>query len=215
MATNYQIYDPVRITADNFSAFDTLLARQESGELMPADIADFAKNFKDDAFTRIKGPERLLFKNPDVQGAFVEVMMWTADKANPDDPSKMAMLFLDVVPAGEGKFSFEPRRWLLGAGVQAVIPYQMTCCAGFSAIAAYKQDGRMTPALLENQNYVREIHRDLFRLTAEGGESGLGIDPDGGVLAHWHAHLTRQQGHVCHGHKPLATPARLRAFQPA
>lgn len=204
----YKIYAPIAVTADNFEAFKALLALGQN--VMPTRIAEFAAANGTNAFTEIKGPSLLVIPG-EQKGTYTQVRLFTSDKASPPAPSKMAALFLDVTDLGGGKFSSQPRQWLLGADVQALIPYKMSCCSGLSAIAAYKQGGKLQPALLENAKFVQLGRNDIFGLSKEG-ESGLKVDETGGMLKHWYTHLMRIQ-HNCASQARIAVPPRLLAFR--
>lgn len=180
---------------------------------MPDQLAAFYNDFRNDAFQRVQG-KRQLRKHDSNPDAATETIMWSGNPSNPADPTKLAMLTWDIFPDGtdkEGKrrFAFQPRRWLLGSNVQAVILYEMSCCAGLSAIGTFKQNGKILPALFENQKFVTPDYRDLFKLSAPAGtKSGLEIDHDGGILSHWYDHIT-DRPHDCQTRHALSMPGRL------
>lgn len=208
--SQYTVYAPIALNAGNFQAFTDLLV--EGGNVLPSAVAAFATANSKAAFREIKGTRPLVVTGQN--GAYTQIRLFTSDTANPPAPSKMAALFLDVIPAGDNRFLYQPRQWLLGADAQVVIPYQMTCCSGLSALAAFKQAGQLQPALIENTKFVRAEHRDLFRLTTAGAESGLKIDRTGQELQHWYVHMAGIR-HDCGSHAKIVIPNRLPAFKAA
>lgn len=206
--SQYEVYRPIAITADNFRDFTSLLSSGKG--VMPTEISKFVTANENHAYREIIGPSLLVVPG-DNKGSYVQIRLFTADKSNPPVPSRMAALFMDILPLGDGKFSSQPRQWLLGQDVQAVIPYKMSCCSGLSAIAAYKQGGKLQPALLENAKFVLLSRTDLFSL-AKPGESGLKVDPSGDVLRHWYTHLMRME-HDCGSHARITVPRQLPAFR--
>jgi|GEM_PF-4513163 len=204
---SYKLFTPIALTPGNFESFRALMQLQETGQLMPHHIADFADAHKRDAMIPIKGPQRLIQASRETPGAYTEMLMWRMPSVNERDPSKMTLLFLDIVPDGSD-YAYVPRRWMVGSAVQAVFPYKMSCCPGLSALATYRQGGQIHPALLENAKFVTADYQDLFCLTKPGAQ-GIQVDEHGGLLSHWYDHVAGID-HQCHAHThALTMPEKL------
>lgn len=216
--STYKLYAPIALTAENFSDFVALLRENENETLNPDHIGGFAEKFNECAYVPVPEPKSYVMRNPDIDGAYLQALMWTAKDGAGDDMTKKALLFMDIFPNGKNddgspKFRMEPRQYILGAGAQCVIPYKMSCCPGLSALAVFKQGGEMHPDLLENPKFVKGGNRDLFGLLSDDDNQGIRIDRDGGILDHWYKHVMHLE-HSCHSHAKISIPPRLRRFTP-
>lgn len=220
---------PVALDERNFNDFTNLLEAAHTQNIMPADIGRFIDKYKQThAFTPITRtpdaqgrPRSFGTQNPDIKGGFTEMRLFTATPQTPDNPRYMAMLYLDILPITQTspqqppQYVQYPRRWLVGNGVQALMAYQMSCCAGTSAVGLYHDEdaGGTLPVLLENRKFMKPEYQDLFRLRdahqATGPATGLNIDPEGKILTHWYNHM-REIAHDCASSPALSLPHALK-----
>lgn len=212
--SNYQLYAPIGLNAQNFGDFKNLLVQQAQDLMNPENIAGFATANAHEAYEPLPEPKPYMMRNPDVAGAYTRVLMWQAKGAAADDMNRKVALFMDVIPVPgvQKQYSYQPRQYILGPGAQCVIPYRMSCCPGLSAVACYKQQNGLTAALFESEKFTTPDHRDIFGV--KSGRGGILIDHDGAILRHWQNHVMRVD-HDCGSSPHIAVSARLGAFRPS
>ena len=137
------------------------------------------------------------------------------------DPTRLIGLYYDVEGMNpDGTPIITPRKWLLGPKASAVIPYQWTCCGGWSAVLV-AGDADFTPgkphtasATIIDPPTVQPHHEQYFS-RADGGQ--ITFDTTGELL-HALLHLMEQDdpalSHDCRGHAHIHTGHRPKGLVP-
>ncbi|MBN8521676.1 MAG: hypothetical protein J0L77_07265 [Alphaproteobacteria bacterium] len=185
----FEIFAPILITANNYSAFENTVAQKNNGSVNPADISRFMANFKADAMQPVATERPYAFQDPQNPNVITRVVMYAAPPSKGQDISRLAALLIDMTLKDGKQDQTHPREWIIGPGVQAIFPYKMSCCSGLSAFGAIKQDGKTTPILLENIRMTTEKYRDLFNIENPNKPIRIKFDPDGKSLIHWLSHM--------------------------
>lgn len=147
-------------------------------------------------------------------------MMIFAHPDDPKDPSRMIALYYDYKGMNtDGTAIISPRKWLIGPRAMAVIPYQWTCCGGWSAIfatsdATYEptMDSTKATATIQDPRTIQDHHEQFFN-RKDGGE----ISHDcSGIIRHAALHLLEAlgqnpKGHNCSDHAHIHTGHALKA----
>lgn len=198
-----------------------LFSQLEGGDvtdpnLSAADLQAFANEGK--LYTRIDNPAQPFRPNPVAEPS--TGMMLFAHPDHQKDVDRMVGLYYDVLDLNpDGSPIINPRKWLIGPKTTAVIPYQWTCCGGFSAIFA-AGDAEYTPgqahkatATIQDPPTVQPEHAQWFNC----GNGTVITHDTKGELKHILIHLLEQAGHIpqgshnCTDHAPITagpnTPA--------
>lgn len=207
-----------RDTADLFQGLEVA----EAKTLSAADISTFMAMGQ--TYLRLDDPAKPFLPNPIDEpntGMFLYIHPDAYDAATGriTDPTQMIGLYYDVErDTANGMISITPRKWLLGPRATAVIPYQWTCCGGWSAILVGGdnnfqpgQDLHATATIIDPPTV--QPHHEQFFYRPDGGQ--IAFDTTG-ELRHAFLHLAEQEdpsmSHNCANHGALDSghrPAQL------
>ncbi len=188
-APEFIFHKPILITRDNASSFKRLIDQKNDGNVNPADISRFMTEFKADAMQPVTTQRPYAFRDPHNPNVITRVVMYSAPPSKAHDISHLAALLIDITMKDGKRNEMYPREWVIGPGVQAIFPYQMSCCSGLSAFSVFEHEGKMRPLLLENTHMTTLQYRDLFNIERLNSETRIEFDPDGEGLIHWLSHM--------------------------
>ena len=205
------------VTSGTLALFQMLEVIEDRKSLSAAQLQIFLDQEK--TYGRLGKPEIPFRPNPIHEPLTGMMIFYHPD--DPNDTRRMIGLYYDLEPDGQGgvkrdengELLITPRRWLIGPKATAVIPYQWSCCGGWSAILAagdseYRPDQpHKATATIIDPPTVQDHHAQFFN-REDGGTMATDNSDE---LEHAVRHLLEAHGfheeaqHDCSRHAPLTS----------
>lgn len=211
---------PIRITGSNFHALQHLQTRSLSADFQASEIANFITTHATDAYTAVHDDTQPYYfwqKEANDENTLFKADMWetTYQSAKTGQNRTDSFLIIHEVITETNNdrttlSALHPR--LIVTNGQNLFAYKMSCCVNtFSAISLQKQNGNLSPMLIESDKTKNDM-RDLFGIHSPNNNAIL-EDPEGHILSHWRDHVVKKDvPGSCHGHVRLPIPPRRIAF---
>lgn len=177
----------LKMTEGNFPFIrDKVLAQ----DFLTADNAEsLIRQFAPAAYKRIDDPVAPVFMDDKT----TRVYLW-ADPADEENPRKMVAIYAKVTREGD-HIDVKPEMLIKGPDANFVLFYQMSCCAGMSAIACFSTKGEQRYEIRDSLSGTQKGEGQLFKDKVRIATSPELLDQ----IKHMYLDVARKP-HDCGGH---------------